>query len=558
MLSAFAVYKTKPDSKNNPKQKLQQQSITIKKKRSKRKHRNIINGIAKTSNVLHEANISPKKQIKKKLNVSQEMEIDNDVPVSQLPRRKEVKDIHVSPLPTKKEFSTKIQKKSKQKIKQVSNKPINIDTKVLKRPLDLLSYLLAPIDVSEFFNTYWESKPLHIVRNKEDYFKNIFSSQQLDTILRNNLLYYTRNVDVVTYENDERQTHNPEGRAIPANVWDYYMNGCSVRIMNPHTYNHKVRDMLSTLQEYFGSMVGANVYLTPSGSQGFAPHYDDIEAFVIQLEGHKNWKLYAPRTNAEMLPRYSSQNLPRNELQAPIKELTLKAGDLLYFPRGFIHEASTDKDAHSLHITVSVYQHTAYVDLLEKLLPIALKNASENDVDFRKGLPLNYLKHVGVVNSAKNTSERKEIFSKVKELMHKMVDYALVDAAADQLGRKFMYEALPPHLSSAEKERSSKEDGDRMENGVVTNIASFSPDTMVRFARYHSQRLVVEESGVVIYYCTENANVYHGEEEQSLELDNTLIDTVTALQNIYPQYISIEDLPCNDEIKKIQAISDLW
>lgn len=41
--------------------------------------------------------------------------------------------------------------------------------------------------------------------------------------------------------------------------------------------------------------MGANVYLTPPGTQGFAPHYDDIEAFLIQLEGKKHWRLYAPR-----------------------------------------------------------------------------------------------------------------------------------------------------------------------------------------------------------------------------------------------------------------------
>lgn len=36
-------------------------------------------------------------------------------------------------------------------------------------------------------------------------------------------------------------------------------------------------------------------YLTPPGTQGFAPHYDDIEAFVLQLEGKKKWKLYNAR-----------------------------------------------------------------------------------------------------------------------------------------------------------------------------------------------------------------------------------------------------------------------
>ena len=95
------------------------------------------------------------------------------------------------------------------------------------------------------------------------------------------------------------------------------------------------------------------------------------------------WYALIRRTESETLPRYSSPNLSREELGKPIKQLTLEAGDMLYFPRGFIHEARTDTDSHSLHITVSVYQNSAYVDLLEKLLPEALKLATKHDVEFR-------------------------------------------------------------------------------------------------------------------------------------------------------------------------------
>lgn len=161
----------------------------------------------------------------------------------------------------------------------------------------LFQWLIAPITITDFYRNYWEKEPLHIKRpNVRDYFKHLFSSEALDEMLRTNSLFYTRNIDVVTYCDGKRETHNPaEIRATPSAVWDYYSNECSVRILNPQTYNDKIHLLLATLQEYFGNTMGANIYLTPPGSQGFAPHWDDIEAFVLQLEGRKHWKLYGPK-----------------------------------------------------------------------------------------------------------------------------------------------------------------------------------------------------------------------------------------------------------------------
>ncbi|EDO39117.1 predicted protein, partial [Nematostella vectensis] len=106
---------------------------------------------------------------------------------------------------------------------------------------------------------------------------------------------FSRNLDVTSYKDGKRETHNPQGRAHAPVVWDFYNNGCSVRLLNPQSFSHPVWKLTSLLQEYFGCFVGANTYLTPPGTQGFAPHYDDIEAFIIQLEGKKHWRLYNPR-----------------------------------------------------------------------------------------------------------------------------------------------------------------------------------------------------------------------------------------------------------------------
>ena len=140
----------------------------------------------------------------------------------------------------------------------------------------------------------WEKKPLLLKRNDPAYFKSLFSTKALDRIIREQRVLYGKNLDVTSYDG-KRETHNPEGRVFPAVLWDFYNNGCSIRMLNPQTFHAAVWRLCSTLQDHFQNMVGANIYLTPPGTQGFAPHYDDVEVFMLQLEGKKHWKLYNPR-----------------------------------------------------------------------------------------------------------------------------------------------------------------------------------------------------------------------------------------------------------------------
>eukprot|EP01050_Picozoa_sp_SAG11_P010563 SAG11_NODE_1064_length_5994_cov_4.748601_2_plen_199_part_00 len=115
-----------------------------------------------------------------------------------------------------------------------------------------------------------------------------------------------------------------------------YNRGSSIRLLCPHAHSENVWELLSALESCFGSFVGSNSYLTPAGTQGFAPHYDDIEAFVLQLEGKKEWQVYSPRSVDETLPRFSSHDIKEDDLADPVFSATLTAGDLLYFPRGWV------------------------------------------------------------------------------------------------------------------------------------------------------------------------------------------------------------------------------
>uniref|UniRef100_A0AAQ4R4P6 Bifunctional lysine-specific demethylase and histidyl-hydroxylase n=1 Tax=Gasterosteus aculeatus aculeatus TaxID=481459 RepID=A0AAQ4R4P6_GASAC len=426
-----------------------------------------------------------------------------------------------------------------------------------ERASKLFQWLVNPVPAKSFFSETWEKKPILVQRKNSDYYKGLFSTAEFDRMLRKEDVQYGVNLDVTSYTNGKRKTHNPAGRALPFTVWDFYENGCSLRLLNPQAFSSTVWNVLSILQEYFGSMAGANVYLTPPGTQGFAPHYDDIEAFVVQLEGKKHWRVYNPRSEDEVLPVLSSANFNQIDIGKPILEVVLEAGDLLYFPRGFIHQGDCLPDAHSLHVTISSFQKNSWGDLLQKVVPVALEIAMEEDVEFRKGLPLDYLTYMGVQNSDKADPRRTQFLSQIQRLMKKLATYSPVDAAVDQKARDFFHDCLPPMLTPEELSSSVQGASARWEHGQVVDVGSqITAQTRVRVLRAGCARLCSDGEAVNLYYTTENSRVYHKEELKSFEVKAEHTDAIEFLIHSYPKFLTVGSFPCDSTEDKV-ALAEL-
>ncbi|XP_018590816.2 ribosomal oxygenase 1 [Scleropages formosus] len=421
----------------------------------------------------------------------------------------------------------------------------------------LFEWLIHPVPLQSFFRDIWEKKPALIRRHNPEYYKGLFSTAEFDRILRDDDVQFGVNLDVTSYRNGKRETHNPPGRALPFTVWDFYKNGCSLRLLNPQAFSITVWNVLSILQEHFGSMAGANVYLTPAGTQGFAPHYDDIEAFIIQLEGRKHWRVYNPRSEDEVLPVASSPNFSQSEIGEPSLEVVLEAGDLLYFPRGFIHQGDCLPDAHSLHITISSYQKNSWGDLLQKLVPAALEMAMEEDIEFRQGLPLDYLTYMGVQNSDKEDSRKAQFTEHLLSLMKKLAKYAPVDAAVDQKAKEFLHDCLPPVLTPEEQASSVYSAPTRIEDGKARDVtAHIKPETKIRLLRDGIARLCSEGDAVFLCHTVDNSRVYHKEELKSFEVLPEHTDAMEFLIHSYPDFVSVGSLPC-DSFKEKASLAEL-
>jgi ribosomal protein L16 Arg81 hydroxylase len=82
-----------------------------------------------------------------------------------------------------------------------------------------------------------------------------------------------------------------------------------------------------------------------TGSRGaLALHYDEEDVLALQVEGTKVWRLYAP-TVVNPLKQGPRAPLPTD---APVLEVELAPGDMLFVPAGYWHEC-TNRGARSVH-----------------------------------------------------------------------------------------------------------------------------------------------------------------------------------------------------------------
>lgn len=119
-------------------------------------------------------------------------------------------------------------------------------------------------------------------------------------------------------------------------VLDEVRGGATVVLQGLHRYWPPLTDLITALERELGHPCQANAYLTPAGSQGFAPHRDTHDVFVVQSEGAKTWRLGE---------------------EGEEEEVELHPGRVLYLPTGTRHSARAQDDL-SLHVTIGINQFT--------------------------------------------------------------------------------------------------------------------------------------------------------------------------------------------------------
>jgi JmjC domain len=248
-----------------------------------------------------------------------------------------------------------------------------------------LGRCLDPVDAETFLREHWEQRPLVVSRDEPGRFDDLLSEADVERLVCSTAIRYPAfrlvreggQLAVSSYTSDVSWRPPFTQTADVPRILAEWEAGATIVLQALHVNWQPLAVFCRLLEDALGHAVQANAYYTPRGSQGFAVHHDTHDVLVLQVAGEKRWRLYDPLLELPLKhQRYSSALGEHGE---PSDDLVLRAGDVLYLPRGWLHEAETS-DLDSLHLTIGITAYT-WVDATRDALA-----ECEAELAFRRGI----------------------------------------------------------------------------------------------------------------------------------------------------------------------------
>ena len=223
-------------------------------------------------------------------------------------------------------------------------------------------------------------------------------------------------------------------------------SGATVVLQALHHTHPPLAAFCRLLEAELEQPVQANAYFTPRGSPGLPVHHDTHDVFCLQVAGRKRWLVYKP---ALELPLRDQRYRPEmGEPGEPVLDLVLEPGDMLYMPRGWLHEALTS-DEDSLHLTIGVTVYT-WLDAMRAAL-----EACADELELRLSVPEDGVATADLVSVLEARLQPDEVVrrrrSKLVRTRRPVLEDALSELrASDSLTAETLLERRPTVLSELE------------------------------------------------------------------------------------------------------------
>jgi hypothetical protein len=267
----------------------------------------------------------------------------------------------------------------------------------------LFEELIAPLDAERFFAEHWERRRLYVERAAPDYYARLFTLEDVDRALHVARSCPDDALSITAPKGSGKQREQvPAAKVTRERVYAAFCEGSTIRLGGVDRFWAPLALFKAALAERLSAGITVNLYLTPPSSQGFVAHYDNHDVFVLQLFGSKRWHLGEPKYElpgfgfSHLSARFPRQTLA-NDSPHLAESVLLRAGDLLYLPRGFYHKPVAEEEA-SLHLTVGV--HPVYWG---EVLARAVEFAALDQLPLRRALPPGFAGDPGARRSLAGT-----------------------------------------------------------------------------------------------------------------------------------------------------------
>jgi cupin superfamily protein len=219
---------------------------------------------------------------------------------------------------------------------------------------------VEPIGEAEFLAEYWERRPLIVERDEPGRYDDLLSEEEVDRLVCSGGLRYPGFRLVKAGEQLSRRDYTVEipwrptgftGTADVDRVLAEWERGATIVLQGLHLGRPELAAFCRSLERTLGHPTQVNAYYTPRAAQGLPVHHDTHDVFVLQVAGEKRWLVYEPALELPLKSQKYSAEL--GGPGPPVHDLVLRPGDMLYLPRGWLHEALTS-ECDSLHLTVGV------------------------------------------------------------------------------------------------------------------------------------------------------------------------------------------------------------
>jgi len=227
----------------------------------------------------------------------------------------------------------------------------------------ILSNLLYPVTITEFYESYFESKHLLVKASNPEKFNGVMTGGTIDEVLMHQALSIPLTRMAKKDADLEAKDYTLEGTNTidPAKVSSQFADGATLILSSLQFRVPTLKNYCDSLATELGQRIQTNIYCTPgSNSQGFLVHHDTHDVIILQIEGTKRWKIY--ESPIELAVKDQQFYKDKHRHGKVIDEFTMEQGDLLYIPRGLMHAAVTESDR-SIHVTTGVMGDT-FQDLM--------------------------------------------------------------------------------------------------------------------------------------------------------------------------------------------------